>query len=282
VQTDANLLASAQVKADQALYLDLLKRCLTGFLYPESSSQEIRPDPKMGFVKRHVFKALYKRGYKVIQPKPFDPEARELGKDWPSIGYSMIGLKRLDNLQYCVETVLDRNIPGDLLEAGVWRGGSCIFMRAILKLRAETGRTVWLADSFQGLPKPSNKADLEYDLSEIPILAVSQDEVEAAFRRFDLLDDQVKFLKGWFKDTLTQAPISEIAVLRLDGDLYESTMDVLNPLYEKVSAGGFVIVDDYHAFPCCEQAVREFRQRHDINDPIHEIDGTGVFWRKSS
>jgi O-methyltransferase len=281
VQTDSDLVEKQQSEA-QGLYLDLLKRCLTGFLYPESSNQEVRPDPKMGLLKRYIFGELNRRGYKIVQPKPFDQQARELGKDWPSIGYSMVGLKRLDNLQYCVETALDQAVPGDFLEAGVWRGGSCIFMRAILKLRGVTGRTVWLADSFKGLPAPSHEADRDFDLSGIPILAVSQEEVEAAFRRFDLLDDQVKFLKGWFKDTLKNAPISQLAVLRMDGDLYESTMDVLNALHHKVSPGGFVIVDDYHVFSCCEQAVREFRERHGINDPIQEIDGTGVFWRKSS
>ncbi len=231
-----------------------------------------------------LFEALNKRGYKILRTAPFDAQARALGKDWPSIGYSMVGLKRLDNLQSCVETVLHENVPGDLLEAGVWRGGSCILMRAILKLYGVTDRTVWLADSFQGLPAPSLEADRRYDLSAsvFPVLAVSQDEVEAAFRRFDLLDDQVTFLQGWFKDTLAGAPVSKLAVLRMDGDLYESTMDIFNALYHKVSAGGFVIVDDYHALDPCKQAVHDFRNRAGVTEPIEEIDGTGVFWRKSS
>jgi O-methyltransferase len=70
-------------------------------------------------------------------------------------------------------------------------------------------------------------------------------------------------------------------VLRLDGDLYESTMDALVPLYDKVSPGGFVIVDDYGAWEPCRKAVDEFRHRHDITDPIIEVDWTGVYWRKT-
>jgi O-methyltransferase len=266
---------------DQELYLDLLKRCLTGFLYPESSYQEVHPDHKLPATKRQLFRFLNKRGYKIFKTVPFDAKARELGKDWPSIGYSMVGLRRLDNLQFCVESVLNEGVPGDLLEAGVWRGGSCIFMRALLELRGITDRTVWVADSFQGLPAPSHEADRDYDLSGFTALAVSQADVEAAFEKFGLLDDQVKFLKGWFKDTLPSAPVSRLAVLRMDGDLYESTMDILSALYHKLSTGGFVIVDDYHVLPPCKQAVHDFRTQSGVTDPIQEIDGTGVFWKKS-
>lgn len=283
MKAETDLRTQPETRADQGLYLDLLKRCLTGYLYPESSSQEVYVDRSMRLSKRLLFAELNKRGYRIYQSKPFDAHAREMGKDWPSIGYSMVGLKRLDNLQFCVETVLKDDVPGDLLEAGVWRGGSCILMRAILKLYGISDRTVWLADSFQGLPVPSLAADRDYDLSAsvFPVLAVSQADVEAAFRRFDLLDHQVKFLKGWFKDTLANAPVSQLAVLRMDGDLYESTMDIFNALYHKVSAGGFIIVDDYHALDPCKQAVHDFRDRAGISDPIEEIDGTGVSWRKS-
>lgn len=79
----------------------------------------------------------------------------------------------------------------------------------------------------------------------------SLEEVQENFRRYNLLDDQVQFLKGWFCDTLPTAPIEKLAVLRLDGDLYESIMDGLNALYDKVSPGGFIIVDDYGDFEPC-------------------------------
>ncbi|MFZ0760686.1 MAG: TylF/MycF family methyltransferase [Candidatus Sulfotelmatobacter sp.] len=264
------------------LYLDLLKKCLTGYLYPESSNVEIFPHRGMRMARKALVKALNKRGFKLFKTMPFDPDARSRGTDWPCIGYSMVGCKRLDNLQACVESVLEDGVPGDLIETGVWRGGACILMRAILKMREVGDRNVWLADSFEGLPSPSLEADRGYDLSENSYTKASLEQVQEAFQRFGLLDAQVKFLKGWFKDTLPNAPIGQLAVLRTDGDLYESTMDVLRSLYHKVSVRGFVIVDDYHDWPPCRRAVDEFRARNNVLDPIQEIDGKGVFWRKSS
>jgi hypothetical protein len=97
-----------------------------------------------------------------------------------------------------------------------------------------------------------------------------------------LLDDRVRFLAGWFRDTLPSAPIASISVLRLDGDLYESTMETLIALYPKVSTGGYVIIDDYGALPNCRAAVSDFRDANSIVDPIAAIDWTGVYWQKSA
>jgi len=196
----------------------------------------------------------------------------------------MIGTKRLDNVQRCVEDVLRDGVPGDLLEAGVWRGGVPILMRAVLKAHGVRDRVVWVADSFEGLPVPNPRdypADRGYDLTMFKSLAVSLDEVRANFERFRLLDAQVKFLKGWFKDTLPVAPISRLAVMRLDADLYESTMDALVNLYPKLSPGGYAIIDDYGNAPPCRQAVDDFRRRHGITDEIVTIDWSGVFWQKT-
>ena len=196
----------------------------------------------------------------------------------------MVGRKRLDNITNCLDIVRTENVPGDLIETGAWRGGATILMRGYLSAWEMNDRTVWVADSFEGLPVPSLPQDKGYDFSatKIPILSISLEEVQENFRRYNLLDDQVRFLKGWFCDTLPKAPIGQLAVLRLDGDLYESTMDGLNALYSKVSPGGFVIVDDYGDFAPCRNAVNEFRQLHGINEPIEKIDWTGVFWRKLS
>lgn len=267
--------------ATNQAYFDLLKKCLVGYLYPESSNLELRPHSSMDAIKRSFLKAANKRGYRIYKSQPFDPTARTTGVDWPSIGYSMVGLKRLENLQSCVETVLREHVPGDLIETGVWRGGACILMRAILKMNDVQDRNVWLADSFEGLPAPSLDADVGYDLSDNSYLAVSIDEVKMAFERFGLLDQQVQFLKGWFRDTLPTARIDRLAILRMDGDLYESTRDALSSLYDKVSFNGFVIVDDYSKWPPCKLAVDEFRTQRGVVDPIQNIDGSGVFWRKS-
>ena len=212
-------------------------------------------------------------------------EQRRDGRDWPADGYTMIGLQRMENLRMCVERALQEGVPGDLVETGVWKGGATIFMRAILKAYGITDRRVWVADSFAGLPPPdaekypADAGDTHHEFSEQ--LAISLERVQANFARFGLLDDQVRFLKGWFRDTLPSAPIERIAVLRLDGDMYESTMDGLVHLYPKLSPGGFLIVDDYGYIESCRQAVADYRRQHNITDEIIPVDWTGVYWRRS-
>ena len=244
----------------RALYLDLMKRVLTNVIYA---------DPRLSF-----------DGDALLD---FDAALRAQGQDWPRLAHTMVGGKRLDNLQHCVEIALAENVAGDLIETGVWRGGCTVLMRAILKAYGDTTRTVWVADSFEGLPKPDAEhfpADHGDKHHEVDYLRVAEADVRETFRRYGLLDAQVRFLKGWFRDTLPRAPIERLAVLRLDGDMYESTMDALAALYDKVSPGGFVIVDDYGAIPACRQATDDYRRSHDVDEPMEQVDWTGVYWRK--
>ena len=243
----------------EALYLSLLKSCLTRMLFIGDSES--------------------------LNPRVTDEqrEIRRLGWDWPDEAETMIGMVRLDCIQDCVETALRDNIPGDLMEAGVWRGGAVILMRGILAAYGDANRQVWAADSFEGLPPPDPtnfSQDLTDDLSIHKELAVSLEEVKSNFARYGLLDDQVHFVKGWFKDTLDDAPIESLAVLRLDGDYYESTIQILESLYHKVSPGGFVIVDDYLHLETCRQAVDDFRTAFSIDDEIIEVDWNSVYWRR--
>jgi hypothetical protein len=214
----------------------------------------------------------------VSSGKPF---ANARLRNFTEFSHTLVGHKRLDHLQHCVEQVLRDEVPGDLLEAGVWRGGCCIFMRGILQAHDCTDRTVWLCDSFQGLPRSELQADQPYPMSSdrFPFLAVSEEQVRENFRRYGLLDDQVKFLPGWFSDTLKQAPVESIAVLRIDADLYSSTRDVLSHLYPRVSHHGWVIIDDYHTLPPCREAVDAYRAEHGIEDPIRDIDEQAVCWQ---
>jgi O-methyltransferase len=235
-------------------YLDLLKKCLTRYLVDEDLSD-------------------------------FNPAVRIEGRDWPTHAETMIGLRRLDNIENCITDVLRQGVPGDLIETGVWQGGATIFMRAVLKVFGVTDRTVWVADSFAGLPPPDPErfpADAGDRHHELTFLAVSLEEVKANFARYGLLDEQVRFLVGWFSDTLPLAPIDRLAVLRLDGDMYASTMVALQALYPRLSIGGYVIVDDYGAVPGCRQAIEDFRAEHTISDPLLPIDWGGVYWQRSS
>lgn len=211
----------------------------------------------------------------------FDANKRALGRDWPSLAVSMIGAARMRNLRQCCESAVLDGIPGDFIETGVWRGGATILMRGVLEAYGDEHRRVFVADSFAGLPEPdvaafpADAGDLHHTFAP---LVISRREVEDNFRRYGLLDDRVVFLEGWFKDTLPTAPVQQIAVLRLDGDMYESTIEALDALYHKVSRGGSVIIDDYFLAPCAK-AVHDFRARHGITSPILPIDGSGVWWR---
>ncbi len=265
-------------------YIELLKKALTMMLWDAADGAQAQPfgPTKVQEVKQSIKRLLAG----VDKPAPVaSKDLRAEGRDWPNLAHTMIGLKRMNNLQYCVETALQDGVPGDLIETGVWRGGACIFMRGILRAYGVNDRRVWVADSFAGLPPPDPSkypADSKDILHTLPQLAVSLEAVRANFEKYSLLDDQVCFLQGWFKDSLPTAPISNLAVARLDGDMYESTMDALTHLYPKVSRGGFLIVDDYGSVPACAKAVTDYRTSQGITEPIEKIDQDGVFWRRQS
>lgn len=269
----------------QDLYLDLLKKCLTRLLFPEQYRLILPPESRLRrTVWRGAQRFLARFGLDLVQRGRPDCSVREEGLDWPASAETMVGLKRLDNLQNCIVDVLRKGVPGDLMETGVWRGGASIFMRAVLKAYSVHDRSVWLADSFQGLPKPDPvryPADRNDTLWQIASLAVSLDEVKANFRRYGLLDEQVRFLPGWFRATLPAAPVERLALLRLDGDMYESTILALEHLYPKLLPGGYLIIDDY-ALPNCQAAVDEFRAHRGISEKLLPIDRYAKFWQRSA
>ncbi|OYX97371.1 MAG: macrocin O-methyltransferase [Hyphomicrobium sp. 32-62-53] len=240
------------------LYLDLLVRCISNVIYQDPSY--------------------------AITGGRFDEETRRVGRDWPSLAHSMAGELRLRNLAELTQCMLDEGIPGDLIETGVWRGGCCILMKGVLAANGDTSRRVYVADSFDGLPPPDAAAypvDAGLDLSIHRELAVSEAEVRRNFSLYGLLDDRVVTVPGFFRDTLPKLDVEELALMRLDGDLYESTILALAALYPRLSPGGIVIVDDYGCLAQCARAVDDYRATHGIEEPIVAIDWTGVYWRKA-
>ena len=239
-------------------YLDLLESALTGQLYKDPS---ISP----------------------WVPSGYDPDIRQIGRDWPSLAPTMIGTMRLRNIRTLAEQVIEEKIDGDFLEAGGWRGGACIYMRGILQAHADHHRKVFVADSFAGLPKPDedkypadrNDAHHTTEAFTVPIAVVEQ-----SFSDYNLLDERVVFLQGWLKDSLRSASVERLSLLRLDGKMYSSITEMLENLYYKISPNGFIIIDDY-ILPACRSAVDEFRLRMGIDDKIEDIHGAGVYWRKS-
>ena len=248
-----------------ALYLELLKATLTDTIHG------IEPDHDDEDATRLVvgFRNHYIRGR----------------------AHTMLPRVRLDNLQRCVERTLEDGVPGDYIETGVWRGGACIFLRGILKARGVTDRRVWVADSFEGLPEPDPERNPKESAAHHGRLfkktyqhfAVSLETVQANFQAYGLLDAQVVFLKGWFEDTLPSAPIERLAVMRLDGDYYDSTMQALDALWPKLSVGGYAIIDDYgeDQWTDCRKAVDTFRAANSITDPLIRVDSKCWYWRRS-
>jgi len=248
-----------EVDVQRERYLNLLIMTLTGSVY---GTRAMRPGT--GSVND-------------LKTQAFSEEVRNIGNDWPEIGYTMIGNDALKSLKVMIQTVIREKIPGDFLEAGVWRGGASILAKGVLRsYGADKIRKVWVCDSFKGLPKnrtPHDNAVWE----RMHALRVSKTAVQQHFRKFDLLDENVKFVEGYFVNSLPQirANVTELAVLRLDGDMYESTMDILFNLYEKVTIGGFVIIDDY-GIKVCREAITKFRGMHNITEELLPI------WNASS
>jgi O-methyltransferase len=269
---------------DLSRYFELLKLTLSGAIYEESAWRVLEPDKRPGLrgrIRSAILRALQRRGLAVVYQRAYDAKQREFGQDWPMVGLTMVGHRRLDNVRNCILTVIADGIPGDFVECGVWRGGASIYAKALLDAYGANDRRVWLADSFEGMPAIEAEEDkIDIDLSEVRYLAVTQDQVAANFKRFGLLDENVRFIKGWFSESLSSAPIDAIAVLRLDGDHYTSTMASLTSLYGKVSPGGFVIIDDYNVFAGCKRAVTEFRAAHGISAELVPIDEDAVYWRR--
>ena len=232
-------------------YLDLLKRSLMG--WPYSSL-----------------------GYKTTEVERLE------GKDWPDHAMTLLSLTRLNNIHTCIESVLRDNIPGDLMECGVWRGGACILMLGVLHAWGIKDRAVHLVDSFAGVPEPTVESDKNETFHNYGYLAVGRPKVHKNIERYGLYSKQVRFLEGWFNQTLPEYKNDRpLAVLRIDADLYESTVDCLHYLYPQLSIGGYVIIDDYVNFPHVRKAVDEYRAQNNIKAEVIGVDWSAVYWRKS-
>jgi O-methyltransferase len=262
-------------------YLDLLSGCLTRELFLDQEVRDVDLGDWPGG-RDAVLPVLRSRGWRVVRPCG-DVAVRAEGRDWPPAAETMVGSARLANVRWCAETALQEGIEGDFAECGVWRGGVVVLLRGVLAAYGSTDRAVWGADSFEGLPVPDVDRfpeDAGYDWSHVGALKVGLDDVEANLERYGLLDEQVRLLPGWFEDTLPSSPIEHLAVLRIDGDLYQSTMDALVALEPRVSAGGFVIIDDYHGWVPCRRAVDDYRTANGITASMTTVDWTAVWWRK--
>lgn len=271
-------------------YLQLLKKALVNLIYPEHELRlrSLEADGAVSRDRLGIQRALrdvrYADAGSFAELVASKQDGRNFRKAVTRDAHTMIGLRRLDNIEWCAAQIFAAGVEGDFLEAGVCQGGASIFMRAVQIAYGQEHRQMWVADSFEGLPAPRTEVDAGLDFTEerMPWLAASLTSVQDNFRTYDLLSDRVRFVKGWFSESLASSEVGRIALLRIDADLYESTRDVLLALYDRVTPGGFIIVDDYHAFRACRTAVDEFRAGRGIVDPLRRVDWTATYWQKSA
>lgn len=260
-----------QPPALRDLYLNTVRDAITGIAF-RTTERSFIPTPNND----NFYKAPLGQLNRLSVP------TRSVGGDWPVFGLTMIGNARMDNIRTLLERVDREHISGDFMECGVWRGGGSIFARAVIST-SSVKRDVWLADSFEGLPKPRKSALSKDDAfwSGMSYLRVSLEDVRTNIEAFGLLDSSVHFCKGFFVDSLPTCRPERIAVLRMDGDMYESTLDQLYNLFPRVSVGGFIIVDDW-TIEYCKRAITDFWNWHGLVVTPVKIDDSSMYWQKTS
>lgn len=282
----AQVLANSRSAISNSEYLEFLKRAITRAIFarprerhtwrasfPGKRQLVLATNRLLGAVGLEVVKTVRVTGDAYV-------ESGHAATNRAEDAESMLGTRQFDSMQACIFDVVQNKVPGDLLEAGVWRGGMTIFMRGVLRTLGVTDRKVWVADSFAGLPPPDKAEERSASWWAEGDMAESLETVRANFDRYGLLDEQVVFLKGFFSSTLPGAPIDKLSILRMDADLYGSTADILKSLYPKLSSGGYLICDDYSNLHDCKRAVDEYRAQHGITEPIVEIDRRAIYWKK--
>lgn len=242
------------------LYFYTLKHAISGSLYPEVGKCGGGPG-----------------GCSMGSLQPFSASERQRGNDWPPVGHTMVGHLRLDNVRMAVESVVKMNIPGDFVELGVWRGGVCVFARAILNTLEQSNRKVVLFDAFDSIQGYGEAQSF---------LSVSQDQVRATFERYNLMNvDTVKFVKGLFAHTVgkyaREHKFDKISVLRIDGNFYGSYQEAMYHLYERVPLGGYIIFDDVLSHPGVMDFWNDFKREQGLVEELIAIDDHSTWFRKT-
>jgi hypothetical protein len=192
-------------------------------------------------------------------------------------GYTMLGCRRGRTLFRLASEADRRNVPGALVDCGVWNGGSTALLSA-----GAPSRDVYAFDSFEGLPAADSELDGAHALDREGWCLGVEDNVREALHRFGS-PERLHIVKGWFEDTFPRAvsEIGPIAVLHADGDWYESVRLTLETFYDHISPGGFMAVDDYGVWAGARKAVDEFRDSRTITEPLITVEAA-AYWRKTA
>ncbi len=269
-------------------YLELLKSNVVGNIYDDNEfrllylRQCLDGKREYNSVQMHDISGMVADEFKEFQRTKLEGKFYDRSIRNVTYAHSMAGEKRIRNIIAMLDYVRINEIEGCIVECGIWRGGASIMAAGYNEIYG-LQKDVFVCDSFDGLPKPSLSQDENLDLhkDKFPELAISMEVVLENFKKYNLLSSNVHFIKGWFKDSLpTLETGGAISLLRLDGDLYESTMNILENLYDQVVLGGVIIIDDYALEPC-RQALEDFLSERKISFPeLNRIDWTGAWWIK--
>ncbi|MEX2127608.1 MAG: TylF/MycF/NovP-related O-methyltransferase [Xanthobacteraceae bacterium] len=227
---------------------------------------------------------------------------RDMRRDEVFLGFfekcalnSMTSMERLYGLYTSIEYIVRNQLPGDIVECGVWRGGSMMMAAlSLLHFGDKAGRRLFLFDTFEGMPAPTG-ADYKFDgmqadekwqslqrgegseWNNVPI-----EIVRDAMASTNYPEDKIVLVKGRVEDTLPIHGLDQIALLRLDTDFYASTKQELTHLYPRLVPGGVLIVDDFGTWAGSHRAVVEYFDEHDISILLSRLDAAGRIGIKSS
>jgi O-methyltransferase len=255
------LMRTLSSRSLQQQYADLLKRAVIGILALDDTK----------------YTAFVGNG-RPMNDAEFK-EAIHQGAGFLPAAETLLGWTRLTQLEEAIQTIVKECIPGEILAAGLWKGGSLVLLRGLLNIYRQKRRKLVGADSFQGLPVATHPLDRAMVIDRADELAVSVEYVQSLLRRYGLAEN-VELIKGWFCDTLPHLSDRRWCLIHVDADFYESTSDVLRNCYPSLAEGGFLIVDDYGSWAACRAAVKEFRRQYGIKEPIVKVDHTAIYWRK--
>ena len=196
--------------------------------------------------------------------------------------YSMASKQKVDQMEKLVKTVCSDRIPGSIVETGVWKGGMAMWIKSILKYY-HSDKKIWLFDVFDRFPEPVDQTD-KYIHPITSILFENAPTIQSVrdnFIHFNLYNN-INLVKGLFEHTLEITDTGSIAILHLDSDYYDSTLYVLRKMYDRISIGGYVVIDDYgNNWLACKKAVDEFRLERSITDKLFDLGSESVYWKKS-
>ena len=231
-------------------------------------------------LKRIIRKAVNAVGYDVALTVPPDMDEVFLKLYRECKNYTVTSIERMFSLYEATRYITENIIPGDIVECGVWRGGSSMICASMLRLMGDTRRKIFMYDTYAGMTDPTDK-DIDYTGNKASRndfnkwCAIPRSIVEQAMVLTGYPQENIWYVEGKVEDTIPGVIPETIALLRLDTDFYESTYHELKWLFPRLVSGGVLIVDDYGHFRGVREAVDKYIKENSVRILLNRIDYTG-------